>query len=164
MRPCARGLLLAALLFNTTAHAVEGVAALDEQEALRASQAVIGRSVADHTLLDRDGRPLRLSSYRGKPLLVSFIYTGCFQVCPTQTRALHEAVKGLDAALGPQQYNVVSIGFNQPFDSPTAMRAFLYSAIVLGLPMSFSVESASMVPCHVRKSLALKLSLVTRFM
>jgi len=124
MRLCARGLLLAALLFNTTAHAVEGVAALDEQEALRASQAAVGRSVADHTLLDRDGRPLRLSSYRGKPLLVSFIYTGCFQVCPTQTRALHEAVKGLDAALGPQQYNVVSIGFNQPFDSPTAMRAF----------------------------------------
>jgi len=124
MRRCARGLLLAALLFNTTAHAVEGAAALDEQAALRVSQAAVGNSIADHTLLDRDGRPLRLSSYRGKPLLVSFIYTGCFQVCPTQTRALHEAVKGLDAALGPRQYNVVSIGFNQPFDSPTAMRAF----------------------------------------
>ena len=26
-------------------------------------------------------------SYRGKPLLVNFIYTGCFQVCPTSTRA-----------------------------------------------------------------------------
>ena len=124
MRPCARGLLLAALLFSTAANAVEGVAALDESEALRASQAVIGNTVPDHALRDRDGRPLRLSSYRGKPLLVSFIYTGCFQVCPTQTRALHDAVKGLDARFGPRQYNVVSIGFNQPFDSPTAMRAF----------------------------------------
>jgi protein SCO1/2 len=124
MRPCARGLLVAALLFNTTANAVEGPAALDETQALRASQAVIGSKVPEHSLLDRDGRPVRLSSYRGKPLLVSFIYTGCFQVCPTQTRALFEAVKGLDARFGPHQFNVVSIGFNQPFDSPTAMRAF----------------------------------------
>ena len=124
MRRFAEGLLLAALLFSTAASAAEGASALDEKEALRASQAVIGSTVPDHALLDRDGRPLRLSSYRGKPLLVSFIYTGCFQVCPTQTRALHEAVKGLDARFGPRQYNVVSIGFNQPFDSPTAMRAF----------------------------------------
>ena len=49
-------------------------------DALRASQAVIGKTIGDFTLLDREGRPVRLSSYRGKPLLVSFIYTGCFQV------------------------------------------------------------------------------------
>ncbi|MBL0151863.1 MAG: SCO family protein [Ideonella sp.] len=99
-------------------------AKLDERAALRAAQAAIGREVADHTLLDRQSKPVRLSSYRGKPLVVSFIYTGCFQVCPASTRALHEAVKGLDKLLGPNQYNVVSIGFNQPFDSPTAMRDF----------------------------------------
>ena len=97
---------------------------LAREDAIRSSQAAIGRSVAGHTLLDRDGRPAPLSRYRGKPLLVSFIYTGCFQVCPTQTRALHEAVKGLDVMLGPQQFNVVSIGFNQPFDAPDAMRSF----------------------------------------
>jgi protein SCO1/2 len=97
---------------------------LDEREALRAGQAAIGRTVPDYTLLDRQSRPVRLSSYRGKPLLVSFIYTGCFQVCPTNTRALHEAVKGLDQLLTPNQFNVVSIGFNQPFDSPAAMRTF----------------------------------------
>ncbi len=100
------------------------VPTLDEGEALRLSEAAIGRSVPDVTLQDRQGRPVRLASYRGKPLLVSFIYTGCFQVCPIQTRALHEAVKGLDRMLGPHQFNVVSIGFNQPDDSPLAMRAF----------------------------------------
>jgi protein SCO1/2 len=124
MRRYARsGLLLAALSFCPAAFAVQAPA-LDEQEALRVSQAVIGSMVPDHILLGSDGRPVNLSAYRGKPLLVSFIYTGCFQVCPTQTRALHDAVKGLDARFGAQQYNVVSIGFNQPFDSPTAMRAF----------------------------------------
>jgi protein SCO1 len=100
------------------------VPALDENEALAAGRAVIGQEVPDYTLLDRQGRPVRLSSYRGKPLLVSFIYTGCFQICPINTRALHEAVKGMDRLLKPNQYNVVSIGFNQPFDSPAAMRAF----------------------------------------
>lgn len=115
-----------ALLFGglvVAAHAA-APAALDERAALAAGEAAIGRVVPDVVLLDRQGREVRLSQYRGKPLLVSFIYTGCFEVCPATTRALHEAVKGLDKLLAPDQFNVVSIGFNQPFDSPTALRAF----------------------------------------
>ena len=65
---------------------------LDQAAALRASQAVIGNTIGEFTLLDRDGRPVRLSHYRGKPLLVSFIYTGCFQVCPLTTRSLQSAI------------------------------------------------------------------------
>lgn len=97
---------------------------LDREQALRLSQEAIGRKISDHTLLDREGRPVRLSSYRGKPLLVSFIYTGCFQVCPTTTRSLQETVQGLQKVFGPNQFNVVSIGFNQPEDSPVALKAF----------------------------------------
>jgi protein SCO1/2 len=98
--------------------------ALDPETALRASQAAVGRELADHTLLDRQGKPVRLFAYRGKPLLVSFIYTGCFQICPTTTRSLSEAVDALTRVFGADKFNVVSIGFNQPFDSPQAMRAF----------------------------------------
>jgi len=98
--------------------------ALDPDAALRASQAAIGRELADHALLDAQCQPVRLSSYRGKPLLVSFIYTGCFQVCPTTTRSLSEAVDALTRVFGADKFNVVSVGFNQPFDSPPAMRAF----------------------------------------
>jgi len=97
---------------------------LDTNDALRESQAAIGRQLADHTLLDRQGRPVRLASYRGKPLLVSFIYTGCFQVCPTSTRSLQTSLGTLYQMFGAQHFNVVSIGFNQPSDSPQAMRAF----------------------------------------
>jgi protein SCO1 len=127
MRRCVdgpRALLLAATLALIAAPPLAAVPALDEREALRAGEAAIGRAVPDLVLQDREGRPVRLADYRGKPLLVSFIYTGCFQVCPTQTRALLEAVKGLDTMLGDHQFNVVSIGFNQPFDSPDAMRSF----------------------------------------
>lgn len=97
---------------------------LDAREAVRISQAAIGLQVSDFTLLDREGRPIRLSSYRGKPLLVSFIYTGCFQVCPLTTRALQAAVESGRDVFGTDQFNVVSVGFNQPADSPQALKAF----------------------------------------
>ena len=97
---------------------------LEAAAALRESQAAIGRQLANHTLLDRDGKPVGLSKYRGKPLLVSFIYTGCFQVCPTSTRSLRESLGPLYQMFGERHFNVVSIGFNQPVDSPPAMRAF----------------------------------------
>lgn len=125
MRRCveAGSALLLTLVLAAPA-AAEGVPMLDTRQALTASQAVVGSVPPDFTLLDRQGRPVRLAGYRGKPLLVSFIYTGCFTICPTQTRALHDAVRGLDRMLGPGQFNVASIGFNQPFDSPQALRAF----------------------------------------
>lgn len=104
--------------------ALPAAAAFDPTAALQASQAVVGKTLPDFTLLDREGRPVRLSSYRGKPLLVSFIYTGCFQVCPTTTRVLLRALKAAQDGLGTSQFNVISIGFNQPADSPQALKSF----------------------------------------
>jgi protein SCO1/2 len=97
---------------------------LDQERALRASQEAVGRELGEHLFRDRSGRTVALSSYRGKPLLVSFIYTGCFQICPGTTRALQQAVEAMQRSVGPGQFNVVSIGFNQPEDSPEALKAF----------------------------------------
>jgi protein SCO1 len=96
--------------------------------ALRASQAAVGRSLAGGTdqlvLRDTLNRPVRLADYRGKPLVVSFIYTGCFQSCPITTQRLAEGVRAAREALGDDSFQVVSIGFNQPFDDVPAMAAF----------------------------------------
>jgi protein SCO1/2 len=97
---------------------------LDEKAALERSQSVIGKPVGDHVLLDRQERPTPLAKYRGKPLLVNFVYTACFQVCPTTTKNLQKAVEGTVNVLGADRFNIISIGFNQPFDSPQAMKAF----------------------------------------
>ncbi|WP_291853811.1 SCO family protein [Accumulibacter sp.] len=97
---------------------------LDEKSAFELSQGVIGKTVGDFVLLDRQGRPVELSHYRGKPLLVTFIYTACFQVCPTITRNLQKAVQNTVSVMGADRFNVVSIGFNQPFDSPAALKDF----------------------------------------
>jgi protein SCO1/2 len=124
IRRAALALLWAGLAWQPAAAQPAATPALDPALALSESQAAIGRVVGEHRLLDTRGQPVRLADYAGKPLLVSFIYTGCFQVCPTTTRSLAVAVDQLSQVFGADKFNVVSIGFNQPFDSPTAMRAF----------------------------------------
>lgn len=94
------------------------------ERALRTSQAAIGRIVSDWSFTDHAGRSVRAADFRGKPLVVSFVYTGCFQVCPATTQFLKGAVQSARAALGDGAFNVVSIGFNQPFDTPEALAAF----------------------------------------
>lgn len=99
-------------------------AALDPVAAVKFSQGAIGRSVGEHAFQDRAGRRVLLSSYRGKPLLVSFVYTGCFQACPVATKLLAPAVASAQRALGAGSFNVITIGFNPPHDTPQAMADF----------------------------------------
>ncbi|MEO8856233.1 MAG: SCO family protein [Burkholderiaceae bacterium] len=120
---CGLGVLVG-LPASTRAEQATATPALDSSDAWRSSQEAVGRQIGDFALLDRASRPVRLLDYRGKPLLVSFIYTGCFQVCPANTRALQESVQVLQKRFGEHRFNVVSIGFNQPADSPLAMKAF----------------------------------------
>ena len=97
---------------------------LDQTAALAVSQRAIGGLVGAHVLRDVQGRPVPLANFRGKPLLVSLVYTGCFEVCPTATRTLKRAVESAVRTLGSDSFNVVSIGFNQPFDTPQALQSF----------------------------------------
>lgn len=101
-----------------------GPPSLDQTAALAVSQRAIGGLVGAHVLRDAQGRPVPLARFRGKPLLVSFVYTGCFEVCPTTTRTLKRAVESAVRTLGTNGFNVVSIGFNLPFDTPQALQAF----------------------------------------
>ncbi len=91
---------------------------------MAASQAAIGKAVGDYDLIDQNGAGVRLSEYRGKPLIVSFVYTACSDVCPTSTRYLMQSVREARKALGPGRFNVVTLGFDQPSDTPEALAAF----------------------------------------
>ena len=98
--------------------------AFDEKAALKESQAAIGRQVGDYAFRDSEGNAVRLSELRGKPLVVNFVYTGCMQVCPATTQFLKSAIKDAERAIGPGSFRVATIGFNLPFDTPQAMKAF----------------------------------------
>ena len=121
-------------------------AALDEKAALRASQAVIGQEIGDHRLHDAEGGVVRLSDLRGKPLVVNFVYTGCFQICPGTTKALAGAVAAAERALGPGTFNVATIGFNLPFDTPEAMKDFARKQGVASRHWKFLSPEAGTLP------------------
>ena len=96
----------------------------DNAAALKISQAVIGQAVGDYHFTDPEGKTVKLSDYRGNPLVVSMIYTSCYHVCPTITRHLHKMVNVGQQALGPDSFAVVTIGFDTPNDTPQAMQGF----------------------------------------
>ncbi len=123
MRAAARRVLALALLF-AAAPAAAADATLDRDYALKTSQAALGNRPANYAFTASDGRRVDLAALRGKPLVVSFVYTGCFQVCPASTQFLKLAAAQAEAALGKDRFTLATIGFNLPFDSPAAMRDF----------------------------------------
>jgi len=95
----------------------------DEKEILRTSQAAIGNQVGDYSFIDRSGRTVRLSDYRGKPLVISMIYTHCPIICATTTKSL-TALKLSQSAFGENSFGVLTIGFDTENDTPEAMDLF----------------------------------------
>jgi protein SCO1 len=96
----------------------------NEKTALEHSQSAIGRHLADRVLRDTAGNSVRLSRYRGKPLVISLIYTSCYHICPTTTRHLAKVVNTARHALGADGFHVITIGFDTANDTPEAMRVF----------------------------------------
>ncbi len=119
-----RGFSLLAGLACVFAALAAGADTLDRDHALKRSQAALVGAPANHAFVSSGGRPVALADLRGKPLVVSFVYTGCFQVCPATTQYLSLAVERAEATLGRGRFNVATVGFNLPFDSPEAMRDF----------------------------------------
>ena len=128
-----------------TADSVIKVAGLEREAAFTASQAVIGDVIGEFTLLNREGQPVHLSQYKGKPLLVSFIYTGCIDVCPATTQQLQNALSSAQRVFSNGLFNVISIGFNQPDDSPQALKAFAAKFRVEQSDWEFLSPSADIV-------------------
>ncbi|MEX2650699.1 MAG: SCO family protein [Alphaproteobacteria bacterium] len=99
-------------------------AADDAAAALAVSQGAIGRTVRDLALGDGAGRRFMLSDLRGRPVVLSPIYTSCAHTCPLVTQALAKAVEAAEAALGPGRFTVLTIGFDAPNDTPVRMAAY----------------------------------------
>ncbi len=99
-------------------------AEFDRANALETSQSAIGEMIGSYAFQDTQGRVINLDSLRGKPLIVSLIYTSCFHICPTTTRHLASVVDKARDALGDQSFNIVSIGFDVFRDTPPMMKQF----------------------------------------
>lgn len=139
---CARD--VAAAHANATPYAMKP-AGFDPDEALALSQAAIGRRLTDHEFVDAAGGHRTLAEYRGKPLLVSLIYTSCHHICPTTTRHLDAVVRSARNVLGEDSFSVVTIGFDTAHDTPAAMREFARQQKVSGGRWDFLAGNAEVV-------------------
>ncbi len=116
--------VLLACLVAGLAGAAAAATSYDRDDALTFSQDAIGRDLAAFTLRDVNGQLFELSALRGKPLVISMIYTSCHHICPAITRNLGETVDVAQEALGEDAFSVITVGFDWKVDTPERMRQF----------------------------------------
>jgi protein SCO1 len=80
-----------------------------------------GMPAARFALRDQDGRTVRASDLRGRPVVVSFLYTRCRDTCPL----IADQVRGALDDLGGDAVPYVAVSVDPSGDTPAAARAFL---------------------------------------
>jgi protein SCO1/2 len=83
---------------------------------------------SEFRLRDQDGRWTSLDQYRGKPVVVTFLYTSCKDTCPL----IADQIRGALDRLGPNAPPAVAISTDPAADNPTTARAFLIKHHLLG--------------------------------
>jgi len=86
-----------------------------------------GDAVPDFRLRNQDGHPIRLAQFKGKALLVTFIYTRCPRpdFCPRVTWNFSQVNKQL--AANPALYgktHLLCVSFDPENDTPERLRAY----------------------------------------
>src|SRR6516225_4292615 len=97
---------------------------LDPQQAMERSEAAVGRKIGNYDLVDSTGAALPLASLRGKPLVISLVYTSCSSVCPPTTQHLIDAVGQAARLIGPDRFSVLTVGFDARNDTPARLTQF----------------------------------------
>jgi protein SCO1/2 len=74
-------------------------------------------------LKDSLGHPVNINDYRGKAVLVTFIYDHCPDVCPIIVGNLHAAQSTLGAEAGKLQ--IIAVSVDPKGDTPKTVKGFL---------------------------------------
>jgi protein SCO1/2 len=116
-------IMLAHLLMGS-AVAAPASATLDADAAVARGTQALGRAIGNYTLVDMNGSPLALRDYRGKPLVISLVYTACSSVCPPTTQHVIDAVNQAGRVLGQDRFAVLTVGFDARNDTPARLAQF----------------------------------------
>jgi protein SCO1/2 len=111
-----------------TSRAVAAAAnALTQDTAMRGKEAYreIGETLPEFTLLDQTGKAVPGSKFRGKQVVVNFIYTRCpiATMCPAATVKMIELQKAAKVA-GVSNFELVSISLDPAFDTPGVLKEY----------------------------------------
>lgn len=85
-----------------------------------------GEDVPDFAFTNQDGKPISLHQYRGKVLLVTFIYTRCpfADFCPRMSSNFQEIYSQLDR---DSSTRLLSVSFDPEHDRPKVLREYAFS-------------------------------------
>jgi protein SCO1 len=86
-----------------------------------------GLKAPDFELRNQDGDPISMRSLRGKPVVVTFLYTHCEDSCPAQA----QTVRGALDQLG-HDVPAIAVAVDPPNDTEASARAFLSEQRALG--------------------------------
>jgi protein SCO1 len=81
-------------------------------------------------LRDEDGRALRSEDLRGRPVIVTFLYTQCKDTCPIEAQQIRGALDQLSDT--DQEVPAIAVAVDPPRDTPTSARRFLAEQRVYG--------------------------------
>ena len=70
------------------------------------------------------GSPVDITTYRGKAVLVTFLYTHCPDTCPLITSKLHTALREMSEA-ERRQVQIIAVSVDSRGDTPVAVGQFL---------------------------------------
>ncbi len=86
-----------------------------------------GDTLPDFALLNQSGKTVRLQQFRGKALLMTFVYTRCplADFCPRMSRNFAEVEKALrgDAKLYGKTH-LLTVSFDPKFDTPAVLKSY----------------------------------------
>jgi protein SCO1 len=83
----------------------------------------------DFTLDNQFGKPVSISDYRGKAVLLTFLYVQCPDVCPLISAALKTTL--IKLGTGAKQVQVIAVSVDPVGDTPKAVRKYLAERGVL---------------------------------
>jgi len=133
LRATAKVAVALAILLIASAAAAEPAPRLDPAAAIAMGERALGRSLGNYALIDSRGTPFSLQDYRGKPLVISLVYSTCSSVCPATTQHLIDAVTEAGRMFGPDRFAVLTVGFDARNDTVPRMAQF---ASVQGIKLS----------------------------
>jgi protein SCO1/2 len=87
------------------------------------------------------GTPVNIASYRGKAVLVTFLYTHCPDVCPLIASHLHTALLAMPAA-ERSKLQIIAVSVDPRGDTPSTVAAFLSAHEMTGR-MQYLIGSAA---------------------
>lgn len=110
---------------TTTIDAASKALAQDTTLRGKAAYREIGENLPTFTLLDQQGHTVAANRFRGKRVVLNFIFTRCpiATMCPAATLRMSQLQKAANEA-GAQNFELISVSLDPEFDTPGVLREY----------------------------------------